>query len=115
MTRHVSGAGVLFLAVLASSVLVGCASTEYQGTKDVKAGPTFTEGEKESMSDEEKLAIYNAQVRERDQVVCRRQVTTGSHRKRTVCFTRAEKELAEDAARRSLNRATGLVGAPADN
>ncbi len=115
MSRHLSGAGVVVLAVLTVSVMVGCASTEYQGTKDVKAGPTFTDSEKESMSEEEKIAIYNAQVREKDQVVCRRQVTTGSHRKRTVCFTRAEKEKAEESARRSLNRATGLVGAPADN
>jgi hypothetical protein len=103
------------MVIVAVLVLAGCASSKYQGTKDVKAGPTFTETEKESMSDDEKLAIYNAQVREKDQVVCRRRVTTGSHRKRTVCFTRAERELQEDSARRTLNRSTGLVGAPADN
>ena len=112
MTRLLSVAGVVVLAVL---VLAGCALAKYQGTKDVQAGPTFTEAEKETMSDEEKIAIYNAQVRERDQIVCRREVMTGSHRKRTVCFTRAEKELAEDAARRSLGRATGIAGAPAEN
>ncbi len=112
MTRHLSGPVVVILTVL---VLGGCASAEYQGTKDIKAGPTFTQAEKDSLSDEEKLAIYNAQVREKDQIVCRRQVTTGSHRKRTVCFTRAEKERAEDSARRALGAATGLSGAPADN
>ena len=112
MTRHLSGPVVVILTVL---VLGGCASAEYQGTKDIKAGPTFTQAEKDTMSDEEKLAIYNAQVREKDQIVCRRERMLGSHRKRTVCFTRAEKELAEDAARRSLGRATGITGAPAEN
>ena len=103
-----------FLVVLATAAMMGCASGASTTPAPVKsaqaatpteaamAAPTFTAEEKDQMSQEEKVAIYNSQEKERNQVICRRVQITGSHRKRTVCRTIEQIQLDQEAARRNL-------------
>lgn len=91
---------MVFVAFISLS---GCA---YVGpSPDAKAkeqyetyGPKFTDEEKAQLSPEEKVAVYNNEVREKDRLVCRRERPTGSHLQRTRCFTREEMEQARMAA-----------------
>jgi len=53
-------------------------------------GPKFTEEQKAGLSAEEKVAIYNAEVRPEDRIVCRRERVMGSHFRQERCFTQAE-------------------------
>jgi hypothetical protein len=99
-----------FLVVLATAAIMGCASGPSTTPAPVKtaqaAAPTeaatFTAEEKAQMSQEEKMAIYNSQEEEKNQVICRRVVVTGSHRKRTVCRTIEQIRQEQDDARRTL-------------
>lgn len=98
------------LVVLASAAIMGCASGASTTPALVKtaqsaaptATATFTAEEKEQMSKEEKVAIYNSQEEERNQIICRRVQITGSHRKRTVCRTIEQIQREQDDARRSM-------------
>ena len=99
-----------FLVVLATAAIMGCASGPSTTPAPVKtaqaAAPTeaatFTAEEKDQMSQEEKMAIYNSQEKEKDQVYCRRVGITGSHRKRTVCRTIEQMQLEQEEARRNI-------------
>lgn len=77
-------------------------------------GPKFTDEQKESMSVEEKLAIYNNEVREKDRLVCRAEQVTGSHIRKTRCFTREEIITANQAARLALTKAKSRPLGPAN-
>ncbi len=100
------------LVVLATAAMMGCASGSSTTPAPVKtaqtaapvatASPTFTAEEKAQMSQEEKVAIYNSQEEEKNQVICRRVQITGSHRKRTVCRTIEQIRIDQDEARRTL-------------
>ncbi|MBA3563259.1 MAG: hypothetical protein H0W33_04510 [Gammaproteobacteria bacterium] len=48
---------IVTVFVLAAAGLIGCAT---ETTQDRRLGPTFSDEEKELMTDEEKLSIYNA-------------------------------------------------------
>ncbi|MGH8494879.1 MAG: hypothetical protein ACREVN_01965 [Gammaproteobacteria bacterium] len=93
-------------ALLAAGVvgLSGCAS---QAESSLASGPKFTEEEKAAMSEEEKLALYNAQVEEEERLRCTQIKRTGSHRMTRVCTSaderRADQEAAQEALRRSRN------------
>jgi TolA-binding protein len=93
-----------FLVVLATAAIMGCASGPSTTPAPVKTAQaaTFTAEEKAQMSQEEKVAIYNSQEEEKNQVICRRVVVTGSHRKRTVCRTIEQIQQEQDDARRSI-------------
>lgn len=93
--------GLLITALVSVS---GCVS---QTTRDVQAGPKFTEAQKDAMSEDAKLTIYNAQVREKDQLVCKRVQRVGSRIKDRVCRTHAEIELERAAAREALRSTRG--------
>lgn len=98
--------------LLAMAMLVtGCASsgTETKSTAAATAKPTFTEEEKANMTQEEKVAIHNATAEEEDQVICRREGITGSHKKRTVCRTVKQIQQDQDDARDSMKSATGAA------
>lgn len=91
------------LAYLALAMGSGCAYIK--PSKDAQAkqryetyGPKFTDEQKASMSTEEKVAVYNNEVRKKDRVVCSRQRTTGSHFRQTTCYTREEIDDAKMAA-----------------
>ena len=93
------------LVALAAVLIMGCASgagNEPVPVKTAQTAPTFTQEEKDQMTTEEKVAIYNTQEEEKDQIICRRTLITGSHRKRTVCRTIAQIEEEQENARRTL-------------
>lgn len=90
------------ISVAALTALSGCAyvkpSPDAQAEQRYETyGPKFTEEEKAQMSTEEKVAVYNTEVREEDRIICRREKPLGSHFYRERCFT--QKEL--DEARRA--------------
>lgn len=72
--------------------------------------PKFTDEQKENMTLDEKLAIYNAHVVPEDQLVCRVERRTGSHHRGPRCFTRGEMEemrlAAEEFMRQARNAGT---------
>ena len=93
------------LVALAAVAITGCASDAGNSpvvTEAALAAPMFTQEEKDQMTSEEKVAIYNTQEEEKNQIICRRTQITGSHRKRTVCRTIAQIEEEQENARRSL-------------
>ena len=93
-------------------VLLGACST-YTATEQVKEGPEFTGAGKAAMSTDEKVDVYNAQVEDKkDELVCRRRATTGSHMRRTECRTRWEIERDRQAAQDALERSKGNTYQP---
>jgi negative regulator of sigma E activity len=86
-------------AVTMAAVLVGCSSVgEPTARQNEQDGPAFTEAEKAEMTTEQKVAVYNEQQEEKDQLVCRRERPVGSRMIKTVCYTRAEiEEMSRDA------------------
>ena len=93
------------LMALAAVAITGCASGAANvpgAVKTAQVAPTFTQQEKDQMTDEEKVAIYNTQEEEKDQIICRRTQITGSHRKRTVCRSLAQIRLEQEEARRTM-------------
>ncbi len=107
------------LAALAAVAITGCASDAGNApgvVKTAQIAPTFTEEDKGQMTDEEKVAIYNSQEEEKNQILCRRTQITGSHRKRTVCRTIEQMQLEQDEARRSMQSLQlGNAASPGDN
>ena len=100
------------IAVLAAAslaaLLAGCASVEpSSATRNAEAGPEFTAEEKAAMTTEEKVAVYNEQQDEADQLVCRRERPVGSRMLTTVCYTRAEIEQQQRDAQDQLRPAKG--------
>lgn len=94
----------VFIAALIAVAVGGCAS---QSTQDLRLGPKFTEEQKEMMTDHEKLAIYNAQVREEDKLVCEMAVVAGSHRPQKVCQTEKERAWNRASAREAVRKFRG--------
>ncbi|HUO83411.1 MAG TPA: hypothetical protein VM616_11210 [Gammaproteobacteria bacterium] len=95
----------------ALAAVAGCASS---ASKDTASGPKYTAEEKAAMTEEEKLAIYNENVRDKDRVTCTAQRSTGSHMTRRVCKSaeqrRVEREAAEDSLRNSRRLPAGETG-----
>jgi predicted component of type VI protein secretion system len=86
--------------------LSACSSMpEHQSTIDARNGPTFTQEEKDAMSTEEKVALYNAEVREQDQLVCRRERIVGSRLTKTRCLSQAEWQALHENSQEALRRA----------
>lgn len=98
-----------FLAACAMTLVAGCSSMPTsQTTKDLQAAPTYTQEEKDAMTEEEKVALYNESMSEdQNEIVCRRQHVVGSHFKKTVCKTRAEMALEQASAQEALRRGGG--------
>ncbi|MCH9026437.1 MAG: hypothetical protein IIA05_04880 [Proteobacteria bacterium] len=93
------------LVALAAVAISGCATGASPGPAPVQtaqAAPTFTQDEIDQMSAEEKVAIYNSQQEEKNQIICRKTQVTGSHRKRTVCRTAELIRLEQEEARRTF-------------
>ncbi|MGB5209340.1 MAG: hypothetical protein WBN31_02270 [Gammaproteobacteria bacterium] len=95
-------------------LLNGCAAPTSTKTKDLEVAPQFTEEEKEAMSQEEKVAVYNESMSsEKEKLVCRREKPTGSRMYRTKCYTRAEIEEQRNDAQEALHGAG--AGLPVGN
>lgn len=76
-----------------------------QATKDLEVAPQYSQEQKDAMSEEQKVALYNESMsQEKDRVVCRRERPIGSHISRTVCRTRAEIEQDREMSRESLRK-----------
>ncbi len=88
----------------AATLLVGCSSMPVsQTTKDLDSAPQFSQEEKDAMTEEEKLAVYNeSMTQEKNNLVCRRERPTGSHFKTTVCKTQEEIEQERRSAQDAL-------------
>ena len=100
-----------FVSAAAAALLLvasGCASVDSTSQRqNAELGPAFTEEEKASMTDEEKVAIYNEQQEAEDKLVCRRERPVGSRMVKTVCRTRAEIEQESKAAQDAMRPAKG--------
>ncbi|MGH8497048.1 MAG: hypothetical protein ACREVN_13030 [Gammaproteobacteria bacterium] len=92
------------IAVIAFAVIIGLTACATKATQAAKLGPTFTEAEMAMLSDEDKLAIYNAQVRPEDQLECTWEEVVGSHQLQKVCMTAAEREWNRNSAQDALRR-----------
>jgi hypothetical protein len=76
-------------------------------------GPKFTEEEKADMTADEKVAVYNAEVRPEDRIICRREKVLGSHFRQERCYTQKELDDAQIAAEQMMRAARGsTVTAP---
>ena len=109
-----------YLLVAAAAVAItGCASggsPEPSPARTAQAAPAFTQGEKDQMSTEEKVAIYNTRQEEKNQIVCRKITVTGTHRKRTVCRSIEQMQLEQEEARRVMQDIqTGNASNAGDN
>lgn len=98
------------MPLIAFFALAGCEYVKPTPDADAKEryetyGPKFTEEEKAQMSAEEKVALYNAEVREKDRIVCRREKVLGSHFYKERCFTQEELDKAEEAAHELMHDA----------
>jgi hypothetical protein len=100
------------LIVTALAAVAGCASS---ASKDAASGPKYTAEEKAAMTEEEKLAIYNENVRDKDQVTCSAQRSTGSHMTRRVCKSAAQRAAEQEAAEDSLRNSRRLPAAEGGN
>lgn len=93
------------LVAVAAVAITGCASggsPEPSPARTAQAAPAFTQGEIDQLSTEEKVAIYNTQEKEKNQIVCRKITVTGTHRKRTVCRSVEQMRLEREEARRVM-------------
>ena len=101
------------ISMALAAILVGltaCSSgmPVSQTTKDLQEAPQFSQQEKDSMSTEEKLAVYNESMTDdANKLVCRREKTVGSHMVRTRCKTRREIEQDRWHAQETLRDASG--------
>ena len=97
-------------ALLACALFALSACTTVESTsarQDEQKGPAFTEEEKAQMTTDEKVALYNEQQEEDNQVVCRRERPVGSRMVKTVCRTRAQIEEERRAAQDAMGPAKG--------
>lgn len=92
------------VGLLAAVILAGTACTS-QATKDAAGGPRFTAEQKTAMTEEEKLAIYNEQVREQDRVTCVRRKTVGTRLGSRICTTAAERQREREDGQRIMEEA----------
>lgn len=90
--------------ILAVIGLTACSSMpSSQTSKDLDTAPQYTQEEKDAMTEEERIALYNESMsQKKNKVVCRREKPIGSHMSKTVCRTQAEIELDRELARESL-------------
>jgi hypothetical protein len=84
--------------------LSACSSVQKtQTSQDLDAAPEYTQEEKDAMTEEERIALYNESMsQQKNKVVCRREKPLGSHMTKTVCRTQAEMDRDRDEARDAL-------------
>lgn len=102
------------VSIAAFAALCGCEHIKPSPDAQAKQryetyGPKFTEEEKAAMTAEEKVALYNAEVRPQDRIICRREKVLGSHFRTERCFTQAELDEQERAANEMMRDARGPV------
>jgi hypothetical protein len=95
---------IVLLTVLTALASSGCAyvgpSAEARHWERYREhAPKFTVEEKRNMALDEKLAIYNAHVHPSERLSCIEDRITGSHQRVVRCFTAAEQDAQQEAAR----------------
>ena len=90
--------------IVAMMGLSACSSMpKSQTSKDLDTAPQYTQEEKDAMTEEERVALYNETMsQEKNKVVCRREKPLGSHMTKTVCRTQSEMERDREEARDAL-------------
>ena len=101
MTKTTRATLLTVLAALASSgcAYIGPSAEARHWERYREHAPKFTVEEKRNMTLDEKLAIYNAHVHPSEQLSCAEAKITGSHQKVVRCFTSAELDAQQEAAR----------------
>jgi len=101
MLRAIGGIVVVTLVVLGLSACayVGPSAEARHWERYQEYGPKFTDEEKQNMTLDEKLAIYNANVHPSMKLSCEESEVTGSHRTVYRCFTDAERDAQQETAR----------------
>jgi hypothetical protein len=101
MLRAIGGMIVATLVALGLSACayVGPSAEAKHWERYQEYGPKFTDEEKQNMTVDEKLAIYNANVHPSMQLTCEESEVTGSHRVVYRCFTNTEREAQQETAR----------------
>jgi len=100
------------VSIVAFAALSGCEHVKPSPDAEAQQryetyGPKFTDEEKSQMSAEEKVALYNAEVRPEDRIICRREKVLGSHFRQERCFTQKELDEAQEAANQMMRDARG--------
>jgi hypothetical protein len=102
---------LLLTAALVVFGVTGCASTATEKNGGTASQKMYTQDEKDAMSQEDKVSVFNESKSDDQQMICRKEVVTGTHRKRRVCRTveqrRADSESAHEALGRMQQGATG--------
>lgn len=90
--------------IIAVMGLGACSSMPKSTTsKDLDTAQQYTQEEKDAMTEEERVALYNESMsQKKNKVVCRREKPLGSHMTKTVCRTQAEIEIDREMAKESL-------------
>ena len=101
MTKTTRATLLTVLAALASSgcAYIGPSAEARHWERYREHAPKFTAEEKRNMTLDEKLAIYNAHVHPSEQLSCTEAKITGSHQNVVRCFTSAELDAQQEAAR----------------
>ena len=103
MMRIIGGIAVgLLLLGSSGCAYIGPSAEAKEWERYREYAPKFTDEEKQNMTVEEKLAIYNAHVVEREKLTCSYERVTGSHIKVARCFTANELHEQREAAREFL-------------
>ena len=95
---------LLFMGALVAFGVAGCASTVTEENAGTTAQKMYTQDEKDAMPHKEKVAVFNEGKAEDQQMICRKEGVTGSHRKRRVCRTVAQRKSDSESAREALGR-----------
>ncbi len=101
MMRAIGGMIVVALVALGTSACayVGPSAEAKHWERYKEYAPKFTNEEKDNMTMDEKLAIYNAHVHPSQRLTCMEDEITGSHQKVVRCFTEEERAAQQETAR----------------
>ena len=93
--------------LLISSLVAGCAQIGPSAETEAfmrydEIAPKFTQEEKDALTWEEKLAIYNTLIEPGHRLICQRERPTGSKRIVARCFSEAEVEDNRESAQEFL-------------
>ncbi len=95
---------LIFASALVAFGVAGCASTVTEKSAGTAPQKMYTQDEKDAMTKDDKVSVYNEGKSDDQQMICRKVAVTGSHRKKRVCRTVAQRRLDSENAREALGR-----------
>jgi len=99
---HAALAGLLLSSLVAGCAHVGPSAATEAFYRYDEIAPKFTQAEKDALSWEEKLAIYNTLIEPGHRLICQRERPTGSKHIVARCFSELEVEENREAAQEFL-------------